>query len=196
MSRRILLNLALLFGATALLLTACSSPQADALKLFEKGEFEAVIQKYPDLEIARRARAKIADRLILEKKFDVVLRDYADTPAAWKARNARSQELYDAGRYQVVVDSFPGSPVWAASRDRIVDSLITVGQTDTLFKRYADAPRVTQLKDSLSNADLAKANNLKGAAKVAAMDELIKKWPGTTAYKEAARIVQEARAKK
>ena len=195
MSKRILLLSCGFLLACLFFLNGCSSRPADAQKLFEKGEYQKVIDKFPDLEIARRARAKLADDLLLAKNYTEVLKNYSDTPAAYKAKNELARSLFDAGKFQAVMDSFPNSQFAAPARDKLVDSLISIAAFDTLFKRYPDAPRATALKDSLSKIDLLAADKLRGKAKEEALETLMRKWPGTASYKEAARLQQEARSK-
>jgi len=195
MSKRILLLSLALVASCLLLLNGCSNRPAQAQKLFEKGDYQKVIDSYPDLEIARRAHAKIADDLVTAKNYTEVLKNYADTPAAYKAKNEMARQTYDAGRFQAVLDSFPSSQYAAPAKDKIIDSLISHSLLDTLFKRFGDSPRVTTLKDSVARVELAAAQKLKGKAKEAALEEVLRKWPGTTTYKEASRMQQELRDK-
>lgn len=196
MSRRVLAVLLSLFATLSLLATSCSSPEATANAMFEKGEYEKIIQKYPDTQFARRARAKLADNLFVEKKYDEVIKNYGDTPAAFKAKNAQAENLYSQGKFQELIDQFPGSPNLVNAKNILADSLIAQGKIDSAFKKFPDLPKLTAMKDSLSKMDLDAANKLRGPARDAALQSLMLKWPGTASYKEAARLVQAAKQKK
>ena len=190
-----------LFGAAALLAAAllvsgCGSRAATAQKLFEKGDYEQVIEQYPDLEVARRARVKLADKLLQEGKRDVVLRDYSDTRAAHQARLDMADEWLKQGKYQTVLDSFPGTPAATQARAKLADSLYEVGAYDELVTRFGDTPRGTEVKEQQSQKALADAKKLKGDAKMAALEELVRKYSGTSAYKEASALLQELRQAK
>ena len=183
------------FGSALLIVSGCQGRAASAAKLFEKGEYETIIAKYPDLEVAQRARVKIADKLLAEKKYDVVLKDYADTRAAYQAKIQLADEAFRAGRYQMVLDSFPGTPAANSAKQKLADSLMATQQYDLLLARYPETPQATQVKEQLSQEDLAKAKKLKGEAKKQALEALMKKYAGTAAYKEASTMLADIRAK-
>jgi hypothetical protein len=196
MSKRVLLLCLPILVASLLVCNGCSSREAQAQKMFEKGQYQEVMDKYADLEVGRRARAKVAEQLVTDKKYSEVIAKFGDTPAAFKAKNEIARQLFEAGRYQTVVDSYPASPQAAAAKDKLVDSLIAIAAYDTLFRRFPDVPRATALKDSMANSDLDKAKKLKGKAKEEAFEATMRKWPGTAAYKEASRLQQELKNKK
>lgn len=174
----------------------CSNTAAQQQEMFAKGQYEQIIKKWPDTEIARRARAKIADDLFLTKKYDEIFKNYADTPAAYKARNAEAETLFAEGRYQELVDKYPGSSQVGPAKNMLADSLIAKGLYDSVFKKFADLPKVTALKDSLAKVEFDKIKTTRGSARETALQNFMMKWPGTAAYKEAARLQQEAKTKK
>jgi hypothetical protein len=185
--------------AVSFALISCQSRAQSAQALFDKGEFEKVIEKYPDLEIARRAHAKIADKLLIAKKYSEVLNQYADTPAAYKARMQLAQQVFDAGRYQAVIDSFPQSPLAALAKGKLADSLFTAGALDELIKRFPDSDKGKQVKEERAKTDFDKAKKLRGAAKKAALEAIMTQYSGTEIYKEAGTMlsqIREAEAKK
>lgn len=174
--------------------SGCQSRPAAALKLFEKGEYEKVIERYGDLEIALRAHAKIAERLLSEEKFEEVLRDYSDTPAAFQARQKQAQLLFAQGKYQEVVDSYPSSDVAVTAKERLAEELFQAGQLDLLLTKYPDTPRGTQVKEDRAAAELAAAKKLKGAARKDALTKLTRSYSGTAAQREASQILSDIRA--
>jgi hypothetical protein len=196
MTRSIFLPFTLILALLCLISTGCSNSAATAQAMFDKGEYEQIIKKYPDTEIARRAHAKLADNLFTAKKYDEVIKNYGDTQAAFKARNAMATDLFAQGKYQELIDQFPGSPSVMTAKNTMADSLIAHGMIDSVIRKFPDLPKVTALKDSLSKVEFDKAKALRGSARNTALQNVMNKWPGTTSYKEAARLMQEAKTKK
>jgi len=172
----------------------CQSRPAAALKLFESGQYEKVIERYGDLEIALRARAKIAEQLLAEEKYEEVLQNYSDTPAAYQARQKQAQLLFERGDYQGVVDQYPFSDVARVAKERLADSLFAAGQLDLLLMKYPETPRGTQVKEERAAVELAAAKKLKGAAKKDALAKLSRSYSGTTAAAEASKLLADIRA--
>jgi thioredoxin-like negative regulator of GroEL len=181
------LSLFLLFS------TGCSSRAASAQKLFDSGQYQQVIDKYPDLEVARRAHAKLADDLLQKKDYSTVMRDYADTPAAYKARLDLAQKMFDEGRYQALLDSFPQSPLAATAKGKLADSLVAAGQTDKLLAWYPDTPQAKQVKETQATEELARIKKLPKKDKAAALEDFMKKFAGTETYKEAGDMLAKIR---
>ncbi len=193
---RILTLLAASVLAAVLLATAgCQSRAASAQKLYDQGKYEEVVKQYPDLEIARRAHAKLGDKFLQAHQYDVVLKDYADTRAAYQARLDLADQMIKAGRYQAVVDSFPGTPAATIAKERLADSLYKAGNYDLLIAKFGETPQATQVKEQRSQEELAAAKKLKGEAKKKALEAVMVKYSGTAAYKEAAQLMADIRAK-
>lgn len=194
-SRTLAAVLLLILTAALLSITGCQSRAASAQKLFEKGKYEQVFKQYPDLEIALRARAKLAEKLLQEKQYTVVLSQYADTRAAYQARIELANQGLQEGKYQMVIDSFPETPAAKTAKEKLADSLYQAGKYDELIARFGDTPQATQVKEKLATEALADAKKLKGDAKKKALEELMRKYSGTAAYKEAAGILSDIRQK-
>ena len=173
----------------------CQGRATSAQKLFDQGKYEDVIKRYPDLEIAHRARVKMADKLLEDKQYDVVITQYADTRAAYQARIELAKQAFNQGKYQFVIDSFPTTPVAKSAREKLADSLFQAGNFDQLIVKYPDTPQALQVKEKMSKEDLDKAKKLKGDAKKAALEEIMKKYSGTDAYKEATGMLSEIHQK-
>lgn len=185
--------IAVLLASFAVFSCGCSSRPAAAQKLFERGEFQKVINKYPDLEIARRAEAKMAEQLLDNKQYKDVLRQYPQTAAAYKAKMALAQTLFDEGNYQAVIDSFAFSPLVSEAKARMADTLIARGQIDELLARFPDVPKAKEIKDQRAVEALAKAKKLRGDAQTKALEEITQKYVGTTVYKEAMELLTKRR---
>jgi hypothetical protein len=183
----------LVAAALIWLVTGCSSRPAAAQRLFAKGEYQRVLKKYPDLEIARRAEARLAEKLCEDKQYDAVIRQFPQTPAAYKARLALAQQLFDAGRYLAVIDSFPYLPLAAQARERMADSLYGSGRFDDLLMRYPDSPQAKELKEKRAAQALTDAKKLRGQARQQALEEIMRLYSGTGSYKEAAELQAKAR---
>ncbi|RPH95897.1 hypothetical protein EHM69_03090 [candidate division KSB1 bacterium] len=189
----------LILGVAAVLLltsAGCSSRPSAAQKLFDKGEYQKVIDKYPDLEIARRAAAKLADKLLQEKQFEQVIQQYPLTPAAFKAKMELAQKLFDAGDFSAVIEQYPNSPLVTMCKMRMADSLLMSGQLDQLLQRFPDTPQAKKIKEDRATEALNKAKKLKGQARQAALEEITRSFAGTTAYKEAADLLGKMRQTK
>jgi hypothetical protein len=182
--------------ALALLVCGCSSRPAAADKLFRKGEFQKVVDKYPDLEIARRAEAKLAEKLLSEKQYESVIRQYPQTPAAYKAKLALAQQIFDAGLYMKLIDEYPFSPLVGQAKERLVDSLLANGQVDELLTRYPDSPKAKEIKEKQALEAFASAKKLRGAAKEKALEEIQQRYSGTSIYKDASEMLAKMRAPK
>jgi hypothetical protein len=158
----------------------CGNSPSAAQKLFDKGEYQKVIDRYPDLEIARRAHAKIADSLYQSKQYAVVLSKFSDTPAAFKSKMAMAQMLFDAGRYQAVLDSFPNSPLVPQAKDKLADSVYATGDQDKVLALYPESQKAKLIKEQRSVEAMAKTKKLRGDALKNALQDIQKQYPGTS----------------
>jgi hypothetical protein len=69
-----------------LTLSGCGTPEERAKKLYTRGEYSKIVEKYPDLPIARQAREQLAFGLMKKARYDDVIAGYPDLPLAWNAR--------------------------------------------------------------------------------------------------------------
>jgi hypothetical protein len=185
--------------AVLIMTSGCTSRPAAAQKLFDQGEYQKVIDQYPELDVARRAHAKLGEKFLAEKQYDVVLREYSDTPAAYKARQAMVEKLFNEGRYMAILDSFPTFPQAQLAKERIADSLFAAGQFDQLLVRFGDTPKGLQVKQAKSTEALTQAKKLRGDAKRMALENITRTYNGTEAASEASSLlikIREAEAKK
>jgi hypothetical protein len=182
----------LLLSALSLSLLGCGGRPVAAQKLFDKGEYQAVIDKYPDLEIARRARAKLAESILEKGDLQAVINQYADTPAAFKAKTMMAQKLFDAARYQTLIDSFPHSTLVAPAKERLAEVLFQAGKMDSIVMLYPDTPRGKEIKNQQAADALGKAKKLRGPARLEALQQIMGRFSGTDSYKEAADLYNQA----
>jgi hypothetical protein len=190
---RHLLLFLVLAATLSWLISGCSSRPAAAQRLFAKGDYQRVIEKYPDLEIARRAEAKLAEKLFDDKQYEAVIRQYPQTPTAYRAKLALAQQAFDAGNYFAIIDSFPFSPLVAQAKERLADSLYASGLYDDLILRYPDAPKAKELKEQRAQQALTGAKKLRGQARQKALEEILRLYSGTTVYKEASELLARMR---
>jgi hypothetical protein len=188
-----LIPILVLAAALSWLMSGCSSRPAAAQRLFARGDYQRVIEKYPDLEIARRAEAKLADKLFDDKQYDAVIRQYPQASAAYRAKLAKAQQLFDAGNYFALIDSFSFSPLVAQAKERLADSLFASGHFDELIQRYPDAPKARELKEQRAGQALAGAKKLRGQARQKALEEILQLYSGTAVYKEASELLAQTR---
>jgi TolA-binding protein len=185
----------LVLGCAALLLglSGCGGRPASAQKLFDQGEFQKVVDKYPDLEIARRAHAKLGEQALAQKNYSVVLKEFWDTPAAYLAKMQLAQQMFDQGRFRALLDSFPQSPLAPQAKEKLADSLYTIGQMDNIVSWYPDTQKAKLIKDERSKESLTKAKKMRGDAKRAALEDIIRNYGGTDAAREAGEVLSKLR---
>jgi outer membrane protein assembly factor BamD (BamD/ComL family) len=177
----------------------CSNRPAAAQKLFDQGEYQQVVDKYPELEIARRAHAKLGELALQQKNYNAVLKDFWDTPAAYQAKMLLAQAMFDQGRYRALLDSFPQSPLAVQAKEKLADSLYALGQLDVVVQMYPESQKAKLIKDERSKESLTKAKKLRGEPKRLALEELVRSYGGTDAAREAGEIlskIRETEAKK
>jgi len=176
----------------AVIVVGCASRPEAAQKLYDRGQYQLVVEKYPDLEVARRARAKLAEKLLEQKDYETVLRDYRDTPSAYKATEGMAQKLFDAGRYQDVMDGYPSLPVAKMAREKIADSLFAAGLVDDVILRYGDTQKGQVAKEQRAVQLLAEAKKLRGAQRIEALTKIVSTYGGTTVFAEANELLAKA----
>jgi hypothetical protein len=184
---------AFLVTLLAMFLIGCASRPQSAQKLYDKGEYQAVIDKYPDLEIARRAHAKLGDELLKTGDFRGVISKFADTPAAYKAQTELAQKMFDQGQYQALIDSFPHSTLVNPAKERLSDAMFQRGALDSIVMLYPDTPHGKEIKNQQANEALSAAKKLRGQARVDALQSFIGRFAGTDAYKEGSELFTKAR---
>jgi hypothetical protein len=177
----------------AFLSLGCSGRAGTAQKLFDNGDYQKVIDKYPDLDVARRAHAKLAEELLQKKDYSAVIHNYSDTPAAYKARLELAQKLFDEGKYQALIDSFPQSPLVVTAKSKLADSLVAAGQLDKVMLWYPDTPQARQIKEDQAKTEFARIKKLPRKDKMLALEEFMKKYSGTEPFKEANEMLTKMR---
>ena len=73
LSRRLIV-VSLLWCIATLALVGCQNPSADAQKLLADRKYQEVIDKFPNTQFERRARALMAEDLLASGKCDDVLK--------------------------------------------------------------------------------------------------------------------------
>jgi hypothetical protein len=176
-------------------LTGCSSRAQSAQKLFDRGQYDLVVEKYPDLEIARRAQAKIAEKLLADKKYDEILQKYVETPAAYKARQAQAQELFDQGKYQEFLDKYEkAAPGLAAqAKEKLADSLYAAGKFDDIVARFKDTAKGKQIREERAEKQFADAKKLRGDAKRTALEQIVTNYGDTKVFSDANAMLAKIR---
>jgi|WetSurMetagenome_2_1015567.scaffolds.fasta_scaffold499240_1 hypothetical protein len=177
----------------ALVLVGCASRPEAAQKLFDRGQYQLVIEKYPDLEIARRAKAKMAEKLLEQKDYETILRDYSDTPSVFKAKQGIAQKLFDAGQYQQVIDQYPTLPVAKVAKERMADSLYAAGRIDEVIARFADTQRGQTVKEEKAAQLLTEAKKLRGQKRTEALTNIVTNYGSTKAFTEANDLLTKIR---
>ena len=182
-----------LIAVGLVLLTGCQDADSKAQKMLSQGQYQQVIDQFPDTQFALRARALLADKLFEEGKYDEIINSYSDTPAAYRAQQASAQRLFDAGKYQELIDKFPHSTLAAQSMQVLSDSLYTAGALDELIEKYPESPKAKLVLEERAKALFEKSKKMNRQDRMDALNEISTKYRGTSIYKEAATDLQTLR---
>lgn len=182
-------------------LLGCASPEQRAQKLYDLGKYEEVVTKYPDQPIAKQARVKIAENLVIEGKYEIVIAQYADTPSKAEAENKLAEKLYIEKKYEDVLAKYPNTPSANLSRNVLADALWAdyekskdVKKRDELVARFPNTTAGMKARNVLCNSERDKAMKMTvKAKKLAALEAIVKnpRYAGT----ECAMKAQEEWAK-
>ena len=184
-----------LIGLGLVLLTGCESSDMKAQNMLSQGQYQQVIDQFPETQYARRAEALMAEKLLEEGKFSEIVEKYPDTPAAFTAKQAAAQKLFDEANYEAVIKDFPHSTL-AEQAERIVsDSLYAAGAMDELIEKYPKSPKAKDVKNERAAEAFEKAKKMTGKAKKKALQDITQNYRGTTIFKEAATMLREMRKK-
>ena len=175
------------------LLTGCENSATKAQKLFSQGQYQQVIDKYPDTQFARRAEAMLAEQLLGEGKYSEVIEQFPNTPAAHTAKLAEAQALFDAGDYEAVIEGFPNTTLAEQSERVLSDSLYAAEAYDELLEKFPNSAKGKIVKDERAAELFEKAKKMRGQAKMNALQELTQKYRGTRVFKEAATMLRDLR---
>ncbi|MBU0692159.1 hypothetical protein KKC97_01215 [bacterium] len=177
------------------LLTGCESVDMKAQKMLSQGQYQQVIDKFPETQYARRAEALLAEQLLEQGKFDEVIEKYPNTPSAHLAKLAEAQRLFDAGDYEAVIAGFPHTTLAEQSERIVSDSLYNVGAFDDLIDKYPNSEKSKLIQNARAEEAFEKAKKMKGTAQENALREITQKYRGTTIFKEAATMLRDLRNK-
>jgi len=174
-------------------LTGCQSAGADAQKLLADKKYQEVINKFPDTQFARRARALMAEDLLAAGKAEQVMKEFPDTRAAFLAREEQAKTLYNNKEYARVLAEFPNSPLATEAERVLAEELYAAGKFDELIMKYGKSDRGKQVKEERATADFEAAKKMKGDKQVAALEAIMRTYTETAAYKEAANLLRDVR---
>lgn len=173
----------------------CGSPEASAQKLFADRKYQEVIDKFPDSQVARRARAMIAEDLLEAGKFQEVLEKYPDTRAAFLAHEEKAKILFNDKKYSELMKDFPNSALATEAERVLAEDLYNQGLFDSLIATYPKSPKGLEVKEARAAAEFDAAKKLKGQKQIEALENLMRNYTETAVYKEAANLLREVRKK-
>ena len=155
------------------------------------------LNKYPDTQIARRARAMIAENLLEEGKYQEVLEKYPNTRAAFLAHEEEAKNLFNEKKYREVIDKFPNSQLATDAERILAEDLYNQGPTmfDSLVATYPNSPKGKEVNEARATEALEAAKKLRGEKKVEALQDIMRKYTQTAAYREAANLMRDVRKK-
>jgi hypothetical protein len=189
---RLLIFLSLIVMGLALL-TGCQSADSKAQSMLSQGQFQQVMDQFPNTQYAQRARAMMAEKLFQERNYDELLKNYSDTPAAYRAKQAEAQRLFDKGDYQAVIDKFAKTTLGNQAEQILSDSLYNAGAYDDLVARFPESAKAKIVFEQRAVELYDKAKKLSGQAKIDALDQISTQYRGTTIWKDAANELRELR---
>ncbi len=193
-SRRLISTVILSLFAT-LWLTGCQGPDAQAQKLFADHKYQEVIDKFPDSQMARRARAMLAEELLGAGKYQEVIENYPDTRAALLAREEKARALFNEKKYDDLIAQFPNSPLTNDAKNVQAEELYSKGAFDELIAKFPKTPRGKEVLEARAKAEFDAAKKMKGDKQIAALESIMRASTETAAYKDAANLLREVRKK-
>ncbi|MBM3324247.1 MAG: hypothetical protein FJY66_01115 [Calditrichaeota bacterium] len=179
------ITLAMLLAFVAMLIMACATPEQRAQKLFDQGKYEEVLAKFPNLAIAQNAKAKVAEKMIEEGKYEEVLANYGDTPSAEVAKEKLAEKLFAEGKYEEVAMKYPGTRAAREADNKIAEKLYADKNYDLLLQKYGNTPAGMKYKNEKGTEEFNKCKKAKKADKEKCLREIIQKYAGTEAAKQA-----------
>ncbi|NUO19791.1 hypothetical protein HUU59_10115 [bacterium] len=193
-SRRLISGL-LLSLIAALWIAGCQSPEAQAQKLFAERKYQEVINKYPDSQVARRARAMMAEDLLEAGKYQEVIEKYPDTRAALLAHEEKARSLFNEKKFDELIAQFPNSPLANDAKNILAENLYNQGRFDELVAQYPKTPKGKEVLEARAKAEFDAAKKMKGDKQIQALEAIMRQYVETAAYKEAANLLREVRKK-
>jgi TolA-binding protein len=182
-----LISFVMLLAVVAMFMVACATPEQRAQKLFDEGKYEEVVAKFPNLPIAKNAKAKIAEKMCEEGKYEEVLAAYGETPSAMVARNMLAEKLYEEEKYEELCNRYPRTPAAKKAENILADKLYEDGKLDDVIERYPNSVSGMKAKNELGAKAYEATKRMKKTEKEMALREIIKKYGGS----EAARMAQQ-----
>lgn len=193
-SRRLISGLLLSLFAT-LWLAGCQSPEAQAQKLFAERKYQEVMDKFPDSQVARRARAMMAEELLQSGKYQEVIEKFPDTRAALLAHEEKARSLFNEKKYDELVAQFPNSPLANDAKNIQAEALYNQGSFEELITKFPKTPRGKEVLEARAMAEFDAAKKMKGEKQIQALEAIMRSYVETPAYKEAANLLREVRKK-
>jgi TolA-binding protein len=185
-----------LIGLGLVLLTGCESNDMKAQNMLSQGQYQQVIDQFPDTQYALRAEALLAESLLKDGKLAEVIEKYPNTPAAHTAKLAEAQKLYDSGNYEAVIEKYPHSTLADQSKRIVSDSLYAAGAYDELLEKYGDSEKGKLVTNERAAEAFEKAKKMTGQAKINALEQITQKYRGSDSFKEAASMLRDLRTPK
>lgn len=195
MSARYLVLGSLVTVFIALSAIGCGGQESGAQKLLAERKYQEVINKYPDTQFARRARALLAEDLLEQKKYDEVLKDFADTRAAYLAVQAQAKDLFDAKDYRGVITKFPNTTLAMDAERVLSNDLYNQGLFDSLIATYPNSDRGKDVKNARAEELFKQAKATKGAKQIELLEEITRSYNQSPIYKDAATLLSTLRGK-
>lgn len=174
----------------SMLCLACSTPEKQAQRLFDNGQYEEVLSQFPDKPIAVLARQKLAERMLGEGKYEDVIRLYPDTPSASQAAERIADSLLAMQNYEVLLQRYPNTKAATFARELEANARAALDAAKS-FKVYGeyppphlshltpDSPLPNPIPEWVRDKAIGKRNMLRDVADT---------YPGTTAAAEASKL--------
>ena len=180
----LLLSLSFMFA----LALGCATPSERAQKLFESGQYEQVIARYPNEPVAQQARRKLAEQLLQAGDFQKILVEFSDTPAAALAGEKIAASWIEEEKYQQVLDSFPNTPSALIAREAVAQQLFDDGKVDILIDKYPNSKVGKEAREVLTRQAFESALAIADKnSKIAALEAILTNplYAGTANYAQA-----------
>lgn len=144
----------LILPALALLvLLGCATPAERAEKLFQDGQYEEVLKRYPNEPAAARAKEALAAKLMKDGDFARVIAEYQDTQLYAEARNRLAEKLLSEGNYDEVLSKFPDSPAAIRAREMAAQALFDAGRVTEAARDYPQTSAGQTARTEIARAE-------------------------------------------
>lgn len=103
--------------------------------------------------------------------------------------------MFNNKQYREVLTKFPSSALASDAERMLAEDLYNQGLLDSLVKTYPNSSKGKEILEGNAMAALEAAKKLKGDKRTEALQNVMRQYTNTAAYKEAATLMRDTRKK-